>query len=95
MPAACQALGMALHELATNASKYGALSGASGSIRLEWEITAGEEPLFKIRWSERGGPPPKQPERQGFGHKVIVKWPRMLWTRRCRLPTPAPASSGN
>jgi PAS domain S-box-containing protein len=73
MPAACQALGMALHELATNASKYGALSGASGSIRLEWEITAGDEHHFKIRWSERGGPPPKQPERQGFGHKVIVQ----------------------
>ncbi|MGO9487240.1 MAG: PAS domain S-box protein [Rhodomicrobium sp.] len=73
-PEAAQALGMALHELATNAGKYGALSCRQGTIRVEWEIAAnGQGPLFKIRWIERNGPPPEQPKRQGFGQKVMVQ----------------------
>jgi len=73
-PAASQALGMALHELATNAGKYGALSRADGSVRVEWEIAADSEgTFFKIRWSEHGGPPPEQPGHRGFGHKVLVQ----------------------
>jgi PAS domain S-box-containing protein len=73
-PEAAQALGMALHELATNAGKYGALSCRAGTVHVEWEIAAnGRGPYFKIRWIERGGPPPKQPERQGFGQKVMVQ----------------------
>jgi PAS domain S-box-containing protein len=73
-PSAAQALGMALHELATNAGKYGALSCAKGSVHVEWDVTAkGGRPLFRIRWSEHGGPPVREPERLGFGQRVIVQ----------------------
>ncbi len=73
-PEAAQALGMALHELATNAGKYGALSCRQGTVRVEWEIAAnGQGSIFKIRWIERNGPPPEQPKRQGFGQKVMVQ----------------------
>jgi two-component sensor histidine kinase len=59
---------MVLHELATNAVKYGALSVPSGSIRVEW--SRGETQLV-IRWSEADGPPVKPPCRQGFGTRVV------------------------
>ena len=73
-PEASQTIGMALHELATNASKYGALSRGKGSIRIEWNIASEDEgPFFTIRWSEHGGPPPKPPQRHGFGHEVMVE----------------------
>ncbi|MGO9544176.1 MAG: PAS domain S-box protein [Rhodomicrobium sp.] len=73
-PPAAQALGMALHELTTNASKYGALSCSTGSVNVEWDIaTHGGASIFKIRWSEHGGPPPKEPEHHGFGQKVMVQ----------------------
>ena len=73
-PEASQTIGMALHELATNASKYGALSRGKGSIRIEWSIASTEEgPFFKIRWTERGGPPAKPPQHRGFGHEVMVE----------------------
>jgi PAS domain S-box-containing protein len=74
-PAASQALGMALHELMTNAGKYGALSCAQGCVGVEWDLASGEagERLYKIRWSERGGPPPVEPGRFGFGHRVMVQ----------------------
>ncbi len=73
-PSASQALGMALHELLTNAGKYGALSCASGCVDLEWDFTssAGDR-CFKIRWGERGGPPPAEPRHLGFGHRVMVQ----------------------
>ena len=71
--AAAQAIGMALHELATNAAKYGALSQPEGRLDLKWELTgSGPERQFRIRWCERGGPSVRQPKRRGFGHKVIV-----------------------
>jgi PAS domain S-box-containing protein len=66
---ATQALSMALHELATNATKYGALSRAEGSVRVTWRLA--EERLL-IRWEETGGPPVEaQPGRRGFGTRVI------------------------
>jgi PAS domain S-box-containing protein len=89
-PEAAQALGMALHELATNAGKYGALSGRAGSVHVEWEIAAnGTGPYFKIRWIERGGPPPKQPERQGFGQKVMVQMAEYALEGQVSLTYPA------
>ena len=69
-PHACQAIGMALHELATNAAKYGALSAEGGRIAVEWALTDGSD-AFRISWQETGGPPVKAPEQTGFGHKVI------------------------
>ncbi len=73
-PAAAQSLGMALHELATNAAKYGALSGTEGRVRIVWAIAQCEGGrYFRIRWAEEGGPEVKVPERSGFGHTVLVK----------------------
>lgn len=66
------ALTMALHELATNASKYGALSVFKGKVRIEWSIEKrqGQE-LFHFEWRESGGPPVEAPTRRGFGSRMI------------------------
>jgi PAS domain S-box-containing protein len=71
-PLAAQTIGMALHELATNASKYGALSDGNGRIVIVWQLTqteTGEQ--FEINWIERGGPLVVAPQRRGFGSTVI------------------------
>ncbi len=70
-PAAAQGIGMALHELATNASKYGALSDSVGRVNISWRITDGAEPNFEMRWLEDGGPSVVPSTRRGFGQKVI------------------------
>jgi len=72
-PQAAQAIGMAVHELATNACKHGALSREGGTIRLSW-ISPDEDAdeHFRMLWEERGGPAYEAPARKGFGHKVIV-----------------------
>lgn len=72
---AAQALGMAIHELATNAGKYGALSNEEGQVRIEWQLDSGPsgERVFEISWVERNGPPVKKPERLGFGSLVIER----------------------
>ncbi len=71
-PVAAQAIGMALHELGTNAGKYGALAGAAGTIEIAWSVTgAGEAARFAISWFERGGPPVAEPGRRGFGTTVV------------------------
>ncbi|WP_431272367.1 HWE histidine kinase domain-containing protein [Dankookia sp. P2] len=68
---AVQPLSMALHELATNAVKYGALSQPEGRISLSWGLDE-EAGLLRLRWAEHGGPPPPvAPEREGFGSKVL------------------------
>jgi PAS domain S-box-containing protein len=73
-PAAAQALGMALHELATNAVKYGALANERGKIRVHWLVT-GEPatPEFRMTWSEQRGPPVSAPKRTGFGRTVMER----------------------
>lgn len=68
-PVAAQALGMMLHELSTNAGKYGALSQKSGAVQIAW--SAADD--FIITWTETGGPPPSPPTRKGFGHRVLVE----------------------
>jgi PAS domain S-box-containing protein len=68
-PQSAQAIGMVLHELTTNAVKYGALSVAAGRVRIEWSHAIGG--MVVLRWSETGGPPVKPPTRQGFGSRVI------------------------
>ncbi len=63
---------LALHELSTNALKYGALSSPEGRVDLEWEVyRAGEEDRFRMVWTERGGPPVRPPESRGFGSRMI------------------------
>jgi two-component sensor histidine kinase len=66
--ASAQAIGLALHELATNAGKYGALSTDRGRVDVCWG-TDGD--AFTISWTERDGPPVLPPERRGFGTEVI------------------------
>jgi PAS domain S-box-containing protein len=68
-PTAAQAVAMVLHELATNASKYGALSDAKGQIRLTWSRS--EDGQLVLRWTELGGPRVNAPERKGFGSRLI------------------------
>lgn len=70
-PAAAQGIGMALHELATNAGKYGALSVDDGRVHISWRTTGVVAPMFDMRWIETGGPPVVAPTRKGFGQKVI------------------------
>jgi len=69
--AAAQGIGMALHELATNAAKYGALSNLQGQVRIAWRIIAATKPAFSISWLEDGGPKVGTPTRKGFGQIVI------------------------
>jgi PAS domain S-box-containing protein len=66
--AAAQAVGLALHELATNASKYGALSTESGSVEVCWRL---EGDTLAMNWTERGGPPVSAPTQRGFGSTVL------------------------
>ena len=70
---AAQTFGMAIHELATNAGKYGALSAAEGRVMIAWSLErdgAGAE-TFALSWCEQGGPPVAPPSKSGFGSKVI------------------------
>jgi two-component sensor histidine kinase len=67
---AAQSVAMVLHELATNAAKYGALSRLTGRIDLTWAWDAG---ILVLRWSENGGPPVQQPTSFGLGTGVIER----------------------
>jgi len=62
-------LGLAIHELATNASKYGALSSPTGYIDIRWLSDDGK--TARLEWSERGGPPVVPPSQTGFGSKLL------------------------
>lgn len=70
---AAQSIGMALHELATNASKHGALSVPTGHVDViwDWQPDTGAGRKFCLTWRETGGPEVKAPTRKGFGHIVI------------------------
>jgi CheY-like chemotaxis protein len=72
---AAQTIGMALHELATNSGKYGALSNTCGVVKIAWglERIDGEEAAFVMSWREEGGPPVTPPRRQGFGSTIIAE----------------------
>jgi PAS domain S-box-containing protein len=67
-PESAQAIGLALHELATNAGKYGALSTNEGRVDVRWLAAA---KMFTISWTENDGPPVIAPTRRGFGSTVI------------------------
>ncbi|HET7308242.1 MAG TPA: PAS domain S-box protein [Gammaproteobacteria bacterium] len=67
------ALGMAFHELATNAAKYGALSTTTGRLEIRWRVTPGADgaDMLHIDWTERAGPLVSKPSRRGFGSRLI------------------------
>jgi two-component sensor histidine kinase len=73
LPVASHALAMVLHELATNAAKYGALSQPGGQVSVRWRQTAelSSAPMLRIEWKETGGPQVAAPAREGYGSRVI------------------------
>jgi PAS domain S-box-containing protein len=94
-PSAAQSIGMALHELATNAGKYGSLSDDQGSVTIDWRLDDDE---FSIGWIEQDGPRVKPPKQRGFGSTIIstvvehsvggeVEWAYdvngVVWRLRC------------
>jgi len=70
-PAAAQSLALVLHELATNAAKYGSLSDADGWVEIAWTMTGSDGRKLRFRWTERSGPPVEPPTRRGFGSSLI------------------------
>jgi two-component sensor histidine kinase len=73
-PKAAQALGMAFHELATNASKYGALRHDGAELRVSWQAVASEDATdVLVRWRETGVPIDRTPERRGFGSETLER----------------------
>ena len=72
-PVAAENIGLALHELATNAVRHGALSMPAGRIWWTWNLSEGNTPLLRMFWREEHGPPVTLPTRQGFGTLVLTR----------------------
>lgn len=70
-PNDAMSLGLAIHELATNAAKYGALSTIEGRIHVNWQLLSPD--LAELHWREEGGPPVAEPSKRGFGRDLIEK----------------------
>jgi two-component sensor histidine kinase len=70
-PSAAQAIAITMHELATNAAKYGSLSVADGQVEVAWSRV--RDGRLIARWTERGGPPTNKPNRVGFGTSMIER----------------------
>ena len=71
-PEAAQNIGIALHELTTNAAKFGALSVETGIVTVSWSLDAeGDERRMRLHWREESGPPVAAPDHQGFGRLVM------------------------
>jgi len=75
-PRAAEIIGMALHELATNSLKYGALSAAEGRVAITWDV---EREEFEMSWRESGGPSVVEPSRKGFGSQLICDVPHRFF----------------
>jgi len=83
---AAQNFALALHELATNAVKYGALSNSVGQVQVSWQVLQENgKDIFSLRWQERGGPPVTAPERKGFGSVVLEQIMAEFVDTRCEL----------
>jgi len=74
-PKSAVSLGLAFHELTTNAAKYGALSSKEGRLGVTWSTTTDRD--LRIRWKESGGPAVQQPQRRGFGRLLLERALRM------------------
>jgi len=97
-PGSAEALAMAMHEMATNALKYGALSNPRGHVQISWDIVPdegadgtveGPGSAFVIVWEESDGPPVVEPERKGFGSRIIVDVPRVKLNAAVSIAYPA------
>jgi PAS domain S-box-containing protein len=86
-PNVAQAIAVTLHELATNAAKYGSLSAPEGKVRVEWSRAA--DGRLVLRWTETGGPPVKPPTRRGFGTRVMESMIRGQLKGEMRFDWPA------
>jgi PAS domain S-box-containing protein len=109
-PTAAQTLGMAMHELATNAAKYGALSTGAGQVTISWNVAGPEgQERFTMAWTEHDGPPVAAPERTGFGERVSRRMVEralsgevaldyhptgLVWRLRCPLAEVTTAAQG-
>ncbi|WP_119680567.1 sensor histidine kinase [Indioceanicola profundi] len=73
-PQTAVSVGMAVHELCTNAIKYGALSNAKGQVSVRWEVQNNDSGRrLRLEWTESGGPPVEPPARRGFGSRMIER----------------------
>lgn len=74
-PEAAQNIGLALHELSTNAAKFGAFANAGGRVSISWSVDMGSDGTFRLKlvWQESGGPPVAAPGRGGFGSNLIER----------------------
>jgi PAS domain S-box-containing protein len=72
-PRSVLTLSLMLHELATNAAKYGALSSPAGRVAVAWELAGTDDPVLHLRWQETGGPAVAPPAREGFGSRLIAR----------------------
>jgi two-component sensor histidine kinase len=70
-PNTAQTIAVILHELATNAAKYGALSRAKGRVEVKWSLTVNDQ--LSLNWTEKRGPAVKKPTHQGFGTRVMER----------------------
>lgn len=87
---AAMTLTLVLHELATNAVKYGALSNHAGHVELTWSVIGeGDQAQLWMQWAERNGPPVVRPDRQGFGSRLICTAAGRSLHGRCELDFPA------
>jgi two-component sensor histidine kinase len=93
-PLSAQYLGMALHELSTNAVKYGALAGPEGRITITWRLgKVRDKARLQMKWVERGGPPASPPQHKGFGHLVIERMVAEALQGKVKLEFAAPGLS--
>jgi two-component system, chemotaxis family, CheB/CheR fusion protein len=73
-PSAALSIAMALHELSTNAAKYGALTTEDGQVDLTWQLVGdGKDRRLSLRWTESRGPPVTPPTRKGFGSRLVQR----------------------
>jgi two-component sensor histidine kinase len=72
-PKVAMSLAVVLHELATNATKYGALSVPAGRVDISWSTLNEDPSSLRLRWRETGGPPVKPPAKKGFGTTLIER----------------------
>ena len=70
-PNTAQTIAISLHELATNAAKYGSLSAVDGHVEIAWSLAA--DGRLSLRWTEAGGPTVKPPTHRGFGTRIMEK----------------------
>ncbi|SDM55456.1 HWE histidine kinase [Methylobacterium phyllostachyos] len=93
-PQAALSLTLLLHELATNALKYGSLSARAGSVRIAWRTQQGKAPTLVLDWTKTGGPSVTAPDgRGGFGSKLIAWVWREPATRTLSMVRPGCAPS--